>query len=178
MSSKSGVSTSGGEASEPNPNPDHTPKPLENQLAALALSEVDSHRNDIAHGSATENNHQEIENDEEEVQANLVTPRLVEVEEASEGSPHGRVGSGVVWAMTNSKLEIDGLSSPSSNGYADDKLTEKAIFGLVHCAKYNKAPIALKYGTSGPRTISSSSFGHNGSFLMSKERTIIGLLSG
>ena len=34
-----------------------------------------------------------------------------------------------------------------------NKLIEKAISGLVHCPKYNKVPIALRYGTSGPKTI-------------------------
>ncbi|XP_018505271.2 vacuolar fusion protein MON1 homolog [Pyrus x bretschneideri] len=121
MSSESGASTSGDEASEPNPNPDHTPKPPEDQLAALALSEVDSHGNGVGHGSAAENNHQEIESDEEEVQVNSVAPGLAEVEEASEGSPRGGVGGGVVWATTNSELEIDGPSSPSSSGYAGER---------------------------------------------------------
>ncbi|KAM1806943.1 hypothetical protein ACFX11_030019 [Malus domestica] len=121
MSSESGASTSGDEGSEPNPNPDHTPKPPEDQLATLALSEVDSHGNGVAHGSAAENNRQEIENDEEEVQANSVAPGLAEVGEASEGSPRGGVGGGVVWARTNSELEIDGPSSPSSSGYAGER---------------------------------------------------------
>ncbi|KAM1031508.1 hypothetical protein ACFX13_036035 [Malus domestica] len=76
MSSESGASTSADETPEPNPNLDHTPKPPEDQLAAIALSEVDSHGNGIAHVSAAENNHQEIENDEEEVQANSVAPGL------------------------------------------------------------------------------------------------------
>ncbi|KAM1149067.1 hypothetical protein FF1_029642 [Malus domestica] len=121
MSSESGASTSGDEASEPNTNPDHTPKPPEGQLATLALSEGDGHGNGVAHGSAAENNRQEIENDEEEVQANSVAPGLAEVGEASEGSPRGGVGGGVVWARTNSELEIDGPSSPSSSGYAGER---------------------------------------------------------
>ena len=34
--------------------------------------------------------------------------------------------------------------------YLARRLTENAISGLVHWAKYNNAPIALRYGTSGP----------------------------
>ncbi|MED6191354.1 hypothetical protein PIB30_115580, partial [Stylosanthes scabra] len=40
-----------------------------------------------------------------------------------------------------------------------NKLTENAISGRVLFAKYIKAPIALKYGISGPRISSSSSRG-------------------
>ncbi|KAK9115980.1 hypothetical protein Sjap_014927 [Stephania japonica] len=39
--------------------------------------------------------------------------------------------------------------------YLASRLTAKAISGLVQFARYISAPIALKYGTSGP--ISSSS---------------------
>ena len=59
-----------------------------------------------------------------------------------------------------------------------NKLTENAISGLVHCAKYNKAPIALRYGTSGLSSASFSSLGRKGSFLASRDSTIIGELNG
>ncbi|CAN6556976.1 unnamed protein product [Malus baccata var. baccata] len=127
MSSETGTSTSGDEAWEPNPNP--IPKPPEDQLAALALSEADSHANGVAHGSAEGNNHQEIENEEEEVRANSVAPGLAEVEEASEGLPRGGIGGGIVWARTNSELEVDGPSSPSSSGYAGERGSSSASSG-------------------------------------------------
>ncbi|PQQ01738.1 vacuolar fusion protein MON1 homolog [Prunus yedoensis var. nudiflora] len=100
MSSESRASSSGDEASEPNPNP--IPKPPEDQLAALALSETDSHANGVVHGSAGENNqnHQEIESDEEEVEANWL--RLP---------------------------EVDGPSSPSSSGYAGERGSSSASSG-------------------------------------------------
>ncbi|KAB2607876.1 protein SAND [Pyrus ussuriensis x Pyrus communis] len=40
---------------------------------------------------------------------------MPEVKKASKGSPRGGVDGGVVWARTNSELEIDGPSSPSSS---------------------------------------------------------------
>ncbi|XP_008225682.1 PREDICTED: protein SAND [Prunus mume] len=128
MSSKSRASSSGDEASEPNPNP--IPKPPEDQLAALALSETDNHANGVVHGSAgeTNHNHQEIESDEEEVEANSAAPGLAEVEESREGLPRGSVG-GVVWARTNSELEVDGPSSPSSSGYAGERGSSSASSG-------------------------------------------------
>ncbi|GKD26690.1 hypothetical protein Tco_1232904, partial [Tanacetum coccineum] len=44
-----------------------------------------------------------------------------------------------------------------------NKLTAKEMSGLVQFARYIRAPITLRYGTSGPRTSSSSSQGRNGS---------------
>jgi hypothetical protein len=48
--------------------------------------------------------------------------------------------------------------------YLANKLTENAISGRVQFARYIKAPIALRYGTSGPRISSSFSRGRNGLF--------------
>ncbi|PQM43220.1 vacuolar fusion protein MON1 homolog [Prunus yedoensis var. nudiflora] len=128
MSSESRASSSGDEASEPNPNP--IPKPPEDQLAALALSETDSHANGVVRGSAGENNHnhQEIESVEEEVEANSAAPGLAEVQESREGLPRGSVG-GIVWARTNSEPEVDGPSSPSSSGYAGERGSSSASSG-------------------------------------------------
>ena len=38
--------------------------------------------------------------------------------------------------------------------YLANKLTEKAMFGRVQLARYISAPIALRYGTSGPSNYS------------------------
>ena len=45
-----------------------------------------------------------------------------------------------------------------------NKLVANAISGQVQLARYIRAPIALRYGTSGPRTSSLSSRGRNGFF--------------
>ena len=50
--------------------------------------------------------------------------------------------------------------------------------GLVQFARYISAPIALKYGTSGPRSFSLSSLGRNESLSTSSDLTIIGELRG
>ncbi|KAL3627706.1 hypothetical protein CASFOL_029069 [Castilleja foliolosa] len=58
------------------------------------------------------------------------------------------------------------------------KFTAKAISGLVQLARYIKAPIALRYGTSVPRSSSFSSLGRNGSFSILRVLPIIGVLKG
>ena len=37
--------------------------------------------------------------------------------------------------------------------YITNKLTEKAMFGRIQLVRYISAPIALRYGTSGPSTL-------------------------
>ena len=54
-----------------------------------------------------------------------------------------------------------------------NKFTAKTISDLVHCAKYIKAPIALKYGTSGSSISSSGSLGQNESLWGLSDRTTI-----
>jgi hypothetical protein len=61
--------------------------------------------------------------------------------------------------------------------YLANKLTENDMSGLVLLARYINAPIALKYGTSGPRIYSLSSFGRKQSFFISRDRTTIGELN-
>ena len=57
-------------------------------------------------------------------------------------------------------------------------MSHNAISGLLFLAKYIKASIALKYGTSGPRTFFYSFQGQYGSFFffISNDKTIIGVL--
>jgi len=62
--------------------------------------------------------------------------------------------------------------------YLANKLTIKAISGLVYFARYTSAPIALRYGTSRPIIYSSSSSGHKGSYFASSNQTTIGVLKG
>ena len=50
--------------------------------------------------------------------------------------------------------------------------------GLMHWAKYNKTLIALKYGTSGSKISSSSSFGQKGTRLASRVWTTIEVFEG
>ncbi|KAM5584136.1 vacuolar fusion protein MON1 [Rosa sericea] len=112
------ASSSGDETSDPKPNP--ITKPPEDQLAALALSETDSQANGVAYESPRGNNHNEIE----EVAAaltNSAPPGSAEVAESS-----GDGGGGILWARTNSELEVDGPESPSSSGYAGGRGSSSA----------------------------------------------------
>ncbi|GKC33676.1 hypothetical protein Tco_1046060 [Tanacetum coccineum] len=59
-----------------------------------------------------------------------------------------------------------------------NKLTAKEMSGLVQFVRYIRAPIALKYGTSGPRISSSSSQGQNGSLPTLSDLPTIGVLKG
>ena len=52
------------------------------------------------------------------------------------------------------------------------------MFGRIQFARYISAPIALRYGISGPSNSSSFSQGQNGSFFASNDWTTIGKLKG
>ncbi|KAL6514611.1 hypothetical protein OROGR_020190 [Orobanche gracilis] len=58
------------------------------------------------------------------------------------------------------------------------KFTAKAISGRVQLARYMRAPIALRYGVSGPTSSPFSSFGLNGSFSILSVLPTIGVLKG
>ena len=60
--------------------------------------------------------------------------------------------------------------------YLANKLTEKAMSGHVQLARYISAPIAPRYGTSGPSNSSFFSQGRNWSFFTSSDQTTIGEL--
>lgn len=111
MSSDSS-STSGDEFTNPNPNPNSTSKPLEDQFASAALTEpnneppeIQESPNGVVNGSVDEDNHGEVESNERE----------------------GEVGSNlearqsVRWRRTNSEVEVEAPSSPSSSGYAGER---------------------------------------------------------
>jgi hypothetical protein len=125
-------STSGDDLPDPNPNP--TPKPLEDEFASVALAEPHNEAqegqealNGVANGPLAENNHREIESGEREGEVSGVEERIeinFEVEEARES-----VQRGVVWRRTNSEVEVDGQSSPSSSGYAGERGSTSASSG-------------------------------------------------
>nr|XP_023926872.1 vacuolar fusion protein MON1 homolog [Quercus suber]POE92583.1 vacuolar fusion protein mon1 like [Quercus suber] len=109
MSSDSS-STSGDEFTSPNPN--STSKSLEDQFASAALTEPDNEPpeiqespNGVVNGSVGENNHGEIESNEREgaVGSNLEARQSVR------------------WRRTNSEVEVEAPSSPSSSGYAGER---------------------------------------------------------
>ena len=113
MSSDSS-STSGDEFTNPNPNPNpnSTSKPLEDQFATAALTEPDNEPpeiqespNGVANGSVGENSHGEIESNERDgaVGSNLEARQSVR------------------WRRTNSEVEVEAPSSPSSSGYAGER---------------------------------------------------------
>ena len=56
--------------------------------------------------------------------------------------------------------------------YLANRLIGKAIFGCVQVARYIRAPIALRFGTSGPSSSSPFSQGRNGLFFTLSEWTI------
>ncbi|KAF5447194.1 hypothetical protein F2P56_032763 [Juglans regia] len=135
MSSDSSSSLSGEESTGPDPN--LSPKPLEDQFASVALTEPDNEAqtiqdgslNGVANGSLTESNHRtEIQRSYEgEGSVSGVEERIessFEVQEVRES-----VERRVVWRRTNSELEVDGQSSPSSSGYAGERGSTSASSG-------------------------------------------------
>lgn len=114
-------SSSGDEASDPKPNP--ITKPPEDQLSALALSDTDGQENGVVYETPRGN---EIENEEEAALTNSAPPGPAEAEESSEGGGGGGGGGGIVWARTNSEVEVDGPESPSSSGYAGGRGSSSA----------------------------------------------------
>ncbi|KAL6195763.1 hypothetical protein ACLB2K_031381 [Fragaria x ananassa] len=114
-------SSSGDEASDPKPNP--ITNPPEDQLSALALSDTDGQENGVVYETPRGN---EIENKEEAALTNSAPPGPAEAEESSEGGGGGGGGGGIVWARTNSEMEVDGPESPSSSGYAGGRGSSSA----------------------------------------------------
>ncbi|XP_004293052.1 PREDICTED: protein SAND [Fragaria vesca subsp. vesca] len=114
-------SSSGDEASDPKPNP--ITKPPEGQLSALALSDTDGQENGVVYETPRGN---EIKNEEEAALTNSAPPGPAEAEESSEGGGGGGSGGGIVWARTNSEVEVDGPESPSSSGYAGGRGSSSA----------------------------------------------------
>ena len=67
---------------------------------------------------------------------------------------------------------------PMSSRNLANKFTAKAISGRIEFARYISAPIALRYGTSGPRSFSFSPLGRKRSFSVSSDLTTIGVVNG
>ncbi|XP_050370517.1 vacuolar fusion protein MON1 homolog [Argentina anserina] len=110
-------SSSGDEASDP------TTKPPEDQLAALALSDADGQENGVVYETPLGDNHSEIEE----------TPALTNSSDPAEESSNGvgrdgggGGGGGIVWAGTNSEVEVEAPESPSSSGYAGGRGSSSA----------------------------------------------------
>ncbi|THG13435.1 hypothetical protein TEA_020972 [Camellia sinensis var. sinensis] len=128
-------SNSDNDPTHQNPNPNPNPASIdviEDQLASSELAQstqVDALSeqevfNDAPNGSLSsdEDNHPESEIVEESRGGNLVSESSVEVVEIVEEVRQSSSSSGdVVLRRTNSELEMDQASSPSSSGYAGER---------------------------------------------------------
>ncbi|XP_038894456.1 vacuolar fusion protein MON1 homolog isoform X2 [Benincasa hispida] len=111
------------------------PKPLEEELASLALTLPHPHRlsdqedvNGVSDGSEGDSTRFEIQRSDEETGVGVVC----EANSASvvEGATGGSDGAaGVVWGRTNSEIEVDRPASPSSSGYAGERGSSSASSG-------------------------------------------------
>lgn len=130
----------------PKRTPTTPPKPLEEELASLALTlphpEALSDQEDVngvSDGSATAGSAFGIQRSDEEMRVGVVCEENVEGNSASvsvgtevvEGATESSVldGAGVVWGRTNSEIEADRPASPSSSGYAGERGSSSASSG-------------------------------------------------
>jgi hypothetical protein len=127
MSSDSSSTTSGDESTDPNPS--STSKPLEDQFASVALAEpsnevpeIQESLNGVANGSVTESNYREIESEGNEREGTVGGG----VEERIGSNLEVEVRGSVAWRRTNSEVEVEAPSSPSSSGYAGERGSSNA----------------------------------------------------
>lgn len=127
MSSDSSSTTSGDESTDPNPS--STSKPLEDQFASVALAEpsnevpeIQESLNGVANGSVTESNYREIESEGNEREGTVGGG----VEERIGSNLEVEVRGSVAWRRTNSEVEVEAQSSPSSSGYAGERGSSNA----------------------------------------------------
>lgn len=128
----------------PKPTPTTPPKPLEEELASLALTlphpEVLSDPEDVngvLDRSTADGSGFGIQQSDEQTriggvcEENLVENSASEsVEGAAESSVRGGVdGARVLWGRTNSEIEVDRPASPSSSGYAGERGSSSASSG-------------------------------------------------
>ncbi|KAG2670396.1 hypothetical protein I3843_14G081700 [Carya illinoinensis] len=113
MSSDSSSSTSGDDTK----SGQHTPQPLEHQFASVALSEAPATQEESLNGEGHHRTETEI-NEREGIVGGFEqrVDDKFEVDEVGQSVEHG-----VMWRRTNSELEVDGQSSPSSSGYAGER---------------------------------------------------------
>lgn len=119
----------------PKPTPTAPPKPLEEELASLALTlphpELLSDRQDVngvPNGSPADGSQFGIQRNDGEMRDGAVPEENVVGN--SESSVRGGIGgAGVVWGRTNSEIEVDRPASPSSSGYAGERGSSSASSG-------------------------------------------------
>lgn len=128
----------------PRTSPTTPPKPLEEELASLALTlpppELLSDQEDVnvvSDGSAADGFGFGIQRSDEEsrvgvvCEENVVGNSAAAVVEGATGNSvrEGIDGTGVVWGRTNSEIEVDRPVSPSSSGYAGERGSSGASSG-------------------------------------------------
>ncbi|KAG6583584.1 Vacuolar fusion protein MON1-like protein, partial [Cucurbita argyrosperma subsp. sororia] len=129
----------------PRTSPTTPPKPLEEELASLALTlprpELLSDQEDVnvvSDGSAADGFGFGIQRSDEESRVGVVCEENVVGNSAAavvvEGETGNSVregidGTGVVWGRTNSEIEVDRPVSPSSSGYAGERGSSGASSG-------------------------------------------------
>ncbi|XP_059626779.1 vacuolar fusion protein MON1 homolog isoform X1 [Cornus florida] len=126
MASDSNSSTSFDHTTEQNPNPnpnsiDHSLDAIEDKLATIALSQPDTNEEpfkEVTNGLVDNHNHQESTAGEFEEESRINQKQESSEVEVVEEEVRESSSSGVVWRRTNSELEVDAPSSPSSSGYA------------------------------------------------------------
>lgn len=114
------------------------PKPLEEELASLALTLPHPHllsdqedANGVSDGSEADSYRFGIQQSDEETRVGEVCEENVVGNSASmvQGPTGGSDGAGVVWGRTNSEIEVDRPASPSSSGYAGERGSSSASSG-------------------------------------------------
>ncbi|CAK9312002.1 unnamed protein product [Citrullus colocynthis] len=122
----------------PRTSPTTPPKPLEEELASLALTLPHPHllsdqedANGVSDGSEADSNGLGIQQSDEEMRVGEVCEENVVGNSASmvQEPTGGSDGAGVVWGRTNSEIEVDRPASPSSSGYAGERGSSSASSG-------------------------------------------------
>lgn len=122
----------------PRTSPTMPPKPLEEELASLALTLPHPHllsdqedANGVSDGSEADSYRFGIQQSDEETRVGEVCEENVVGNSASmvQGPTGGSDGAGVVWGRTNSEIEVDRPASPSSSGYAGERGSSSASSG-------------------------------------------------
>uniref|UniRef100_A0A5B6ZZE3 Vacuolar fusion protein MON1 homolog n=1 Tax=Davidia involucrata TaxID=16924 RepID=A0A5B6ZZE3_DAVIN len=133
MASDSNSSTSSDDSTDQDPNPnslDQSLDAIDDRLASIALTQPDAvvvddtssyqePLKEVVNGSLDEDNHKE--SSAGEIEEESLSNQLHESSEVLASS-----SSGVMWRRTNSELEVDVPSSPSSSGYAGERGSSSA----------------------------------------------------
>uniref|UniRef100_A0A0A0LVI8 Vacuolar fusion protein MON1 homolog n=1 Tax=Cucumis sativus TaxID=3659 RepID=A0A0A0LVI8_CUCSA len=122
----------------PRTSPSTPPKPLEEELASLALTlphpQLLSDQDDVngvSDGFEADSSMFGIQRSDEEMRVGLVSEEHVVGNSVPvvEGATEVSDGAGVVWGRTNSEIEVDRPASPSSSGYAGERGSSSASSG-------------------------------------------------